>query len=229
MATKILIYQTDNIKIFADYLKFSGFDITLSDDTHIIADIKSMAYDLCILSHRKISTKIADLSLLKALRDNDINRPCIIISDLSDYRYIIQAYDNGADDYITEPYNFEIVKYKIKAVLKKYKITPRVYQANYKIGEYEFDLKNSQLLFRDINWHLTIQENQILAMLCEYKDDILTKKLIIEKVWAGVDDYNSHRSLDVQICHLRNYLKLDNKISIKTIRGLGYTLTVNEQ
>ena len=66
-------------------------------------------------------------------------------------------------------------------------------------------------------------------MLCEYKDDILTKKLIIEKVWAGVDDYNSRRSLDVQICHLRNYLKSDNKISIKTIRGLGYTLTVNEQ
>ena len=74
---------------------------------------------------------------------------------------------------------------------------------------------------------LNNKQSQVLALLCAYKNETLPKKILMQQVWTD-DNYFNKRSLDVHICMLRNMLKMDNRVAIETIRGVGYSLVIEE-
>ena len=225
---KILVYQDEDCSIMVDYLIFCGFDIITSNEEDIMQKIKNGDYDLCILSHYK-SVAIGNLSLLKILRKIDKSTPVIMVSNLSKYQFIIEAYDEGADDYIIRPYNLEILVRKINIALKRCGLKIRRIKSAYKLGNYRFDVLDDTLVIDDTKIKLPTKETQLLALLCAYKDEILQTSAIMQRLWRGENNYWNKRSLDVNICHLRNYLKMDKRISIVTKRNLGYSLVIQEE
>lgn len=225
---KILVYQDENCDVMVDYLTFYGFDIITSNEDNIVSKIKNGGYDLCILSHYK-SAIIGNLSLLKILRKTDKLTPVIMVSDLSKYQFIIEAYDEGADDYIIRPYNLEILVRKINLILKRYGVKTRIIQNTYQLGNYRFDVVNDTLTIDNTEIKLPAKETQLLALLCAYEGEVLQTSVIMQRLWRGENNYWNKRSLDVNICHLRNYLKMDKRISIVTKRALGYSLVINAE
>lgn len=225
---KILVYQDENCDVMVDYLTFYGFDIITSNEDNIVSKIKDGGYDLCILSHYK-SAIIGNLSLLKILRKTDKLTPVIMVSDLSKYQFIIEAYDEGADDYIIRPYNLEILVRKINLILKRYGVKTRIIQNTYQLGNYRFDVVNDTLTIDNTEIKLPAKETQLLALLCAYEGEVLQTSVIMQRLWRGENNYWNKRSLDVNICHLRNYLKMDKRISIVTKRALGYSLIINAE
>lgn len=225
---KILVYQDEDCSIMVDYLIFYGFDVITSNKEDIIQKIKNGGYDLCILSHYK-SVGIGNLSLLKTLRKADKSTPVIIVSDLSKYQFIIEAYDEGADDYIIRPYNLEILVRKINIALKRCGIKTRTIQNAYRLGNYRFDVLNDTLAIDNAEIKLPAKETQLLALLCAYEGEVLQTNVIMQRLWRGENNYWNKRSLDVNICHLRNYLKMDKRISIVTKRALGYSLVIQKE
>ncbi len=225
---KILVYQDEDCSIMVDYLIFYGFDVITSNREDIIQKIKNGGYDLCILSHYK-SVGIGNLSLLKILRKADKSTPVIMVSDLSKYQFIIEAYDEGADDYIIRPYNLEILVRKINIALKRCGIKTRTIQNAYQLGNYRFDVLNDTLTIDSTEIKLPAKETQLLALLCAYEGEVLQTSVIMQRLWRGENNYWNKRSLDVNICHLRNYLKMDERISIVTKRALGYSLVIREE
>lgn len=225
---KILVYQDEDCSIMVDYLIFHGFDVITSNREDIIRKVKNGGYDLCILSHYK-SVCIGNLSLLKILRKADKSTPVIMVSDLSKYQFIIEAYDEGADDYIIRPYNLEILVRKINIVLKRCGIKARTIQNAYQLGNYRFDVLNDTLIIDSTEIKLPAKETQLLALLCAYEGEVLQTSVIMQRLWRGENNYWNKRSLDVNICHLRNYLKIDERISIVTKRALGYSLVIREE
>lgn len=225
---KILVYQDEDCSIMADYLIFYGFDVITSSREDIIRKIKNGGYDLCILSHYK-SAGIGNLSLLKILRKADKSTPVIMVSDLSKYQFIIEAYDEGADDYIVRPYNLEILVRKINIALKRCGVKIRTIQNVYKLGNYRFDVINDTLIINSTETKLPAKETQLLALLCAYEGEVLQTNIIMQRLWRGENNYWNKRSLDVNICHLRNYLKMDKRVSIVTKRTLGYSLVIREE
>lgn len=225
---KILVYQDEDCSIMIDYLIFYGFDVITSNKEDIIPKIKDGGYDLCILSHYK-SIGIGNLSLLKILRKIDKSTPVIMVSDLSKYQFIIEAYDEGADDYVVRPYNLEILVRKISIALKRCGIKTRTIQNAYQLGNYMFDVLNDTLTIDNTEIKLPAKETQLLALLCAYEDEILQTSVIMQRLWRGENNYWNKRSLDVNICHLRNYLKMDERISIVTKRALGYSLVIRKE
>ena len=225
---KILIYQDEDCSVMIDYLTFCGFDIITSDNNDIVQKIRNGGYDLCILSHYK-SVGIGNLSLLKALRKVDKSTPAIIVSDLSKYNFIIDAYNEGADDYIVRPYNLEILVCKINIALKRSGIKTRTIQNAYQLGNYMFDVLNDTLAIDNTEIKLPAKETQLLALLCAYEGEVLQTSVIMQRLWKGENNYWNKRSLDVNICHLRNYLKMDKRILIVTKRTLGYSLVIREE
>lgn len=225
---KILVYQDEDCSIMVDYLIFYGFDVITSNKEDIIPKIKDGGYDLCILSHYK-SIGIGNLSLLKILRKIDKSTPVIMVSDLSKYQFIIEAYDEGADDYVVRPYNLEILVRKISIALKRCGIKTRTIQNAYQLGNYMFDVLNDTLTIDNTEIKLPAKETQLLALLCAYEDEILQTSVIMQRLWRGENNYWNKRSLDVNICHLRNYLKMDERISIVTKRALGYSLVIRKE
>lgn len=224
---RILVYQDEDCSIMVDYLRFYGFEVITSTEEDISGKIKEKNYDLCILSHYKTNLP-GDLRLLKDLRKADKKMPIIFVSDLSRYEYIIEAFDEGVDDYIIRPYNAEELIRRIKAVLRRCGIRSKSIEPTYKIGNYVFDTANNTLQIDGAEIKLTNKESKILALLCAYKNEILPRKLLMERIWVD-DNYFNKRSLDVHMCLLRGYLKMDEHVCIRTERGFGYSLVVDEE
>ena len=114
---RILIYQDEDCKILVDYLVYNGFQVITSTEKDILAKIREKNYDLCILSHYKTTDISMGLKPLKFLRKSDNKIPVIIVSYKARYDYVIEAFDEGADDYVIWPYNIEELIRRIKADL----------------------------------------------------------------------------------------------------------------
>lgn len=224
---RILIYQDENCKILVDYLVYNGFQIITSTEDNILSKIREKNYDLCILSHYKTTDISMRLKPLKFLRKSDNKIPVIMVSDKARYDYVIEAFDEGVDDYVIRPYNIEELIRRIKAVLKRCGIRVRNIEPSYEIGDYIFNTVNKVLTIGDVETQLNNRLNQVLALLCAYKNEILPKEILMQQVWSD-DNYFNKRSLDVHICLLRNMLKMDSRVAIKTIRGVGYSLAIEK-
>lgn len=224
---RILVYQDEDCSVMTDYLQFYGFEVIISTEADILHKIKEKNYDLCILGHYKTSLP-GDLRLLRALRKTDHRTPVIMVSDQSRYEFIIDAFDAEADDYIIRPYNLEELIRRIKAILRRCGVKVRAIELSYKIGNYTFDTEKNTLSINGVETKLTNKESKTLSLLCAYKNEILPKKILMQQVWTD-DNYFNKRSLDVHMCLLRNYLKMDKRIVIETKRGIGYSLVVNEE
>lgn len=224
---RILVYQDEDCSVMTGYLQFYGFEVITSTEADILHKIKEKNYDLCILGHYKTSLP-GDLRLLKTLRKTDRRTPVIMVSDQSKYEFIIDAFDAEADDYIIRPYNLEELIRRIKAILRRCGVKVRAIELSYKIGNYTLDTEKNTLSINGVETKLTNKESKILSLLCAYKNEILPKKTLMQQVWAN-DNYFNKRSLDVHMCLLRNYLKMDKRIVIETKRGIGYSLVVNEE
>lgn len=224
---RILIYQDEDCKILVDYLVYNGFQVITSTEYDILIKIREKNYDLCILSHYKTTDASMRLKPLKFLRKSDDKIPVIMLSDKARYEYVIEAFDEGADDYVIRPYNIEELIRRIKAVLKRCGVRVRSIEPSYEIGDYLFNTVDKILTIGSVKTQLNNKQSQVLALLCAYKNEALPKKILMQQVWTD-DNYFNKRSLDVYICMLRNMLKMDNRVAIETIRGVGYSLVIEE-
>ena len=123
---------------------------------------------------------------------------------------IIQGYKLGADDYITKPFDSEVLLLKIKAILKRNEELHREeVNAEYDLGKYHFNPRLRELIIDGKTQTLSPKENELLKMLSEYKNDLLSREIALKKIW-GSDTYFNGRSMDVYIAKLRKYLKEKN-------------------
>ena len=137
---------------------------------------------------------------------------------------IIQGYKLGADDYITKPFDSEVLLLKIKAILKRNEELHREeVNAEFDLGRYHFNPRLRELSIDGKMNTLSPKENELLKMMCEYKNDLLPREIALKKIW-GSDTYFNGRSMDVYIAKLRKYLKEDSTIEIVNIHGNGFRL-----
>lgn len=225
ISPRILIYQEDDSQILVDYLVHNGFQVINSNDNSVFNKIIEKDYDICIFDHYKTEEDNYELKPLKLLRKLVNKTPVIILSDKFKHEYIINAFNEGADDYIVKPYNIEELICRIRAVLKRCGVSVRNIETSYKIGDYTFNIANRTLTIGNVDTQLSVKQSKILALLCAYKNELLPKKLILQQIWND-DNYFTKRSLDVYMHALRNMLKMDSRISIETTRGSGYSLVI---
>lgn len=132
----------------------------------------------------------------------------------------------GADDYITKPFDSEVLLLKIKAILKRNEETNKEQEnKEYDLGDYHFNPKLRELSHSGKTQTLSPKENELLKMLCEHMNDLLPREQALKKIW-GSDTYFNGRSMDVYIAKLRKYLKDDDSIEIVNIHGNGFRLVV---
>ncbi len=139
---------------------------------------------------------------------------------------IVEGYKAGADDYITKPFDSEILLFKIKAILTRSTGVPNEYPDDiFTIGKFEFDHKARSLIEAETEnkQSLSPKESDLLKMLVEHKGEVLPKTLALNKIW-GDANYFTTRSMDVYIAKLRKYLSSDTSIKIVTLHGSGYRL-----
>lgn len=224
---RILVYQDYDCSTLAEYLTFCGFTVIVTSETDVTGKLREGNYDLCILGHLRGNIP-GNLELLYLLRSIDKKVPIIFISELAGYSYMIEAFRAGTDDYIMRPYNLEELTWRVKALLRRCGIKVRTIKPAYKIGDYVFDTALNTLKLGGIETRIPASESRVLALLCAYMNEVIQRDTILRSIWKD-DNYFIRRSLDVHLTHLRGYLRQDKRIKISTIRGIGYSLVVEEE
>ena len=116
---------------------------------------------------------------------------------------------------------------KIKAILKRNEELHREeVNAEFDLGNYHFNPRLRELSINGKMSTLSPKENELLKMMCEYKNDLLPREAALKKIW-GSDTYFNGRSMDVYIAKLRKYLKEDSTIEIVNIHGNGFRLVAS--
>jgi DNA-binding response OmpR family regulator len=158
------------------------------------------------------------------IRDINPDVPLFFLSAKTMKEDIIQGYKLGADDYITKPFDSEVLLHKIKAIIKRNEeIHREEVNAEYDLGKYHFNPRLRELTVDGKTQTLSPKENELLKMLADYKNDLLPRESALKKIW-GSDTYFNGRSMDVYIAKLRKYLKEDEKLEIVNIHGNGFRL-----
>lgn len=213
--------------VVQDNLKSNGFKVTLcADGETALKTFANNKFDMCILD--VMMPKKDGFAVAESIRSINKEVPIVFLTAKSMQADKIKGLTIGADDYITKPFDFQEFILRIESILRRTKVlgdNEDEKVENYKIGAYNFDVKNQQLQHSKKEQSLTKREAKILAYLCEHINDIASREMILKNIW-GNDDYFSGRSLDVFISKLRKYLSADSKISITNIHGVGFKLEV---
>jgi DNA-binding response OmpR family regulator len=135
---------------------------------------------------------------------------------------ILAGYKTGADDYITKPFDTDVLLCKVEAILKRVsQLKGAIEPVNYAIGKYNFDPLLRTITCNGNTTQLSPKESELLKLLSENKNNLLSRELALKTIW-GEDGYFTARSMDVYVTKLRKYLKDDSSIEIKNIHGSGF-------
>jgi two-component system, OmpR family, response regulator len=222
---KVLLCEDDtNLgMVLKNYLELNDYDVTLERDGRLgLAAFQREKFDICLLD--VMMPNMDGFTTAEEIRDINPDVPLFFLSAKTMKDDIIQGYKLGADDYITKPFDSEVLLLKIKAILKRNEeIHKEETNAEFDLGQYHFNPKLRELTIAGKTQTLSPKENELLKMLSEYKNDLLTREVALKKIW-GSDTYFNGRSMDVYIAKLRKYLKEDSKLEIVNIHGNGFRL-----
>jgi two-component system, OmpR family, response regulator len=226
---KILLCEDDtNLgMVLKNYLELNDYDVTLERDGRLgLAAFQREKFDICLLD--VMMPNMDGFTLGEEIRDIDPEVPLFFLSAKTMKDDIIQGYKLGADDYITKPFDSEVLLLKIKAILKRNEdLNKENENMEFDLGKYHFNPKLRELIYEGKTQTLSPKENELLKMLAEHKNDLLPRERALKKIW-GSDTYFNGRSMDVYIAKLRKYLKEDENIEIVNIHGNGFRLVVKE-
>ncbi|MEO7307197.1 MAG: response regulator transcription factor [Ferruginibacter sp.] len=213
--------------VLKNYLELNDYEVTLERDGKLgLAAFQREKFDLCLLD--VMMPNMDGFTLAEEIRDVNPDVPLFFLSAKTMKDDIIQGYKLGADDYITKPFDSEVLLHKIKAILKRNEELHREEaNAEFDLGRYHFNPRLRELIIDGRTQTLSPKENELLKMLSEYKNDLLSREIALKKIW-GSDTYFNGRSMDVYIAKLRKYLREDTAIEIVNIHGNGFRLVVTE-
>lgn len=220
---KILIVEDDEklrqeLEIFLNNNGYHGETLKVFDKT--IEDILSITPDLLLLD---INLPNADGEYIcKEIRKKS-NMPIIIITSRDNEIDELLSINNGADHYITKPFNIHILLAKINSLLRR----TNMQGENMDIidaGEFTLNMNKSTIETNSKIIELTKNEFRIIKYLVQNRDKIVSREDIMICLWDS-DDFIGDSTLTVNITRVRNKLEeLGLSHLLETKRGQGYIL-----
>lgn len=211
--------------VLRDYLELHDYQVTLSQDgIQAITAFRKGKFDLCILDVMMPGKD--GFTLAREIKKLDANMPLIFLTAKSMKEDMLEGFKIGADDYITKPFDSEVLLYKIRAIMHRNRGNAAVEKpeaTEYHIGKYRFQYKLRLLHSNGDSQKLSPKESELLRLLCQHLNDVLPREEALLRIWQE-DSYFTARSMDVYIAKLRKYLREDPTVEIINIHGQGYRL-----
>lgn len=217
---KILVVEDDSIlnKTLSYNLIEDGYIVTSKfTATSALKSIIECEFDLIILD-----INLPDKSgfeLCEEIKENcDI--PIIFLTANDMECDMIKGYELGALDYITKPFNINVFKQKIKAFLNH--LTTKTKQDCYSDGYLEINFSEFSANINGNQITFTPLEYRTLKLFTENPKNILTRKVLLEKLWDIDANFVDEHTLTSVISRIRSKIEKDNFQYIKTVYGMGY-------
>jgi len=211
--------------ILTDFLKLHSYKVTLAKNgIEGLEKFKKNSFGLCILD---VMLPFKDgFTLAKEIRDLNKDVPLFFLTAKTLKDDVLKGYKLGADDYLTKPFDSDILLLKIKSIFKRKKITSSESNSKFLYEFANFTLNSKLRILKyndDKDVKLSPKENELLKLLLNYKNDLMPRELALIKIWND-DNYFTSRSMDVYIAKIRKYLQKDDRLEIENIHGEGFRL-----
>lgn len=222
---KILIIEDE--KLLADSLKAllekKGFDVECVYDGESGAEYaETGVYDLLILD--VMMPKMDGFEVARSVRAKRCGTPILMLTARSGLEDRIRGLNAGADYYLTKPFDTRELLACVNALLRRQ--GGQVDELS--LGNTVLDLSSCTLICGENSVRLSAKEFDIMRFLLQSKDAVLSKEVILAKVW-GYDSNAVENHVEVYVGFLRKKLAaIGSNVRIEAVRRLGYRLEVDE-
>lgn len=210
------------------------YEITIIEDNYALNNgialaLKNYDYNITQIyklkefdKNRKTDLIILDINLpdgngfdfLKQLRTySDVSVIILTANDLETDE--VMGLELGADDYITKPFSLMVLRLRIEKVLKR-----KIDCHNYRDNKYDFDFEKMKFYSNDSLIELSKTEHKLLKILIANANRVVTRDILIDKIWSDASEYVDENALSVTVNRLRK--KLNAEKIIQTVYGIGY-------
>ncbi len=218
MKTILVVEDESDILDLIEYtLTKENYDVISCVDTSNVQNILDEENINLILMDRNLPN-IEGSIFIKSLRDKGYSNPVIYLTAKDKDEDILEGFDRGGDDYITKPFNLNVLKARVKAVIKRTLND----MEKLKIRDIVYSSSNKKFSIDDVEINLTHLEHDLLLEFLKNKDILLSRDTLIEHVWK---DYAEVKPKTVNVAIKRLKEKIDpegTKKYIKSIRSEGY-------
>lgn len=159
------------------------------------------------------------LDLCKEIREH-VNFPIVFFTANDTEEDMVKGFEAGCDDYISKPFSVELLKYKVNAILKRKSNNQNIFE--YKDLKIDFD--KMLVWINDNSINLTATEYKLLEIFVKNKGKVVTKEILLEKLWDNNGNFVDENTLSVNVGRLRRKIEEDpkNPQYIETVFGIGY-------
>ncbi|MDP6769524.1 MAG: response regulator transcription factor [Anaerolineales bacterium] len=222
MPTILIVEDDDTVReVLSAGLESEGYEVILSDNgLDGLKQAKEEGPDLILLD--LMLPEMDGLSVCRALRRNS-DVPIIMLTARGTEMDKIVGLETGADDYVVKPFSLGELLARIRSLLRRIRNDKQETQMQLTSGNISLDITSRRVSKDDVEVHLTQKEFNLLAELMRNKGAVLSRDLLLEKVWGYSYVGNTH-TVDVHIRWLRKKIELDpsKPVRIATVRGVGY-------
>ncbi len=218
MANILLVDDHENIrKLMEIYLKREGYNILHAENgTEALNVLENTNADLVIADI--MMPEMDGYELTRTLREANFNMPILIVTAKDTFPDKKKGFDLGADDYMTKPVDMEELALRVKALLRRSKISSekQIILTNVVLYYESLEVRSSKEIIV-----LPKKEFYLLYKLLSYPKKIFTRQELMDDIW-GLDSDADERTVDVHVKRLREKFVDFPDFEIVTIRGLGY-------
>jgi two-component system response regulator RegX3 len=204
-------------------LRTEGYEVIEAEDGELAVTLfQKEGADLVLLD--LMLPKLNGKDVCKAIRSTS-DVPIIMLTAKDTEIDKVIGLEIGADDYVTKPYSKNELLARMKAVLRRNGGPRAAENGILEAGPIRMDIERHTVFFNDQKISMPLKEFELLELLLENRNRVLTRGQIIDSVW-GSNYFGDTKTLDVHIKRLRAKIEKDpaNPEFIQTVRGMGYKM-----
>ncbi|WP_409069324.1 response regulator transcription factor [Clostridium sp. FAM 1755] len=217
----ILVVEDDNLlnKTLSYNLKQEGYTVDCAlIKRQAVEYINNKEYDLVILD---INLPDGDgFDLCPKIKSKHKNTAVFFLTAKDMENDMIKGFDLGADDYITKPFHISVFKKKVKVLFNK--IKNKAHVDCYDDGELYINFSNLKSILNGEPIIFTPMEYRTLKILVKNPKIVLTRQMLLEKIWDVDENFVDEHTLTTVISRIRNKIEVGGSQYIKTVYGMGY-------
>ncbi len=222
----LLVEDEENFgSLLQNYLQLSSYEVVwMKDGAQGYSAFFKENFDVCIFD--VMMPHMDGFTLTEKIRNKNNTTPIIFLTARNMREDMIRGYKSGADDYLSKPFDIEILLLKLEALFQRSSDEVDTSKSLYTIGEYTYEATTRLLVHPQESRKLSPKEGALMQLLCEHFNEVMPRDKALRKIW-GEDSYFTTRSMDVYITKLRKYLQHDDTLSIQNVHSSGYMLGQN--
>jgi DNA-binding response OmpR family regulator len=223
----LLVEDEENFgSLLQNYLELSKYEVVwMKDGAQGYSAFFKEEFDVCIFD--VMMPNMDGFTLTEKIRNKDSKTPIIFLTARNMREDMIRGYQSGADDYLSKPFDIEILLLKLEALFQRSTTDIETGASFFSIGSYTYESATRSLVHPNESRKLSPKEGALMQLLCEHFNEVLPRDKALKKIW-GEDSYFTTRSMDVYITKLRKYLQHDKRLSIQNVHSSGYMLGENQ-